>query len=224
MAELAVPHLDALRPHVGRALSLSAKVRQARTDAVVMGLELTGVGAAVITPGGKLRAANHMFEQALGSLMIDQRGAVVFEDRFLQETVASVILQTVRGSHVAVSMGLQVGQEVAPLVVHLIPLKGRARDVCGSDGVLLLIARVGNEVLPNADLLRLLFDLTPAESRVARCLAEGMTLEQIAAALRISSLTVRTQLRSVFSKTGVRRQADLVRLLVSIRPPSTTVV
>jgi len=37
----------------------------------------------------------------------------------------------------------------------------------------------------------------------------------IAAALHLSPATVRTHLRHVFEKTGVRRQADLVKLMTS---------
>jgi DNA-binding CsgD family transcriptional regulator len=70
-----------------------------------------------------------------------------------------------------------------------------------------------NRVLPNADLLRLLFDLTLAEARIARLLLEGRTLNQAAAAAQIAYATARVHLRSIFAKTGVHRQAELVQLL-----------
>jgi len=54
--------------------------------------------------------------------------------------------------------------------------------------------------------------LTPAEARLAAALATGATLEQIAAAHRVTEATLRSQLRSIFSKTGTSRQAELVRL------------
>ena len=38
---------------------------------------------------------------------------------------------------------------------------------------------------------------------------------EVAAALKLSPATVRTHLRHVFEKTGVRRQADLVKLMTS---------
>src|SRR5206468_9111611 len=107
--------------------------------------------------------------------------------------------------------------DAVPIALHLLPLRGRAREISGSDGVLMLTARAANEMLPNADLLRLLFDLTPAEARISRLLAKGMTIAEISRATRTSEMTVRTQLRSVFSKTGARRQVDLVRLLISTR-------
>lgn len=59
-------------------------------------------------------------------------------------------------------------------------------------------------------------DLTPAEARLTRLLAEGHLLAEAAAQLKISKLTARTHLRNVFGKTGVGRQTDLVRLLLGI--------
>jgi DNA-binding CsgD family transcriptional regulator len=60
------------------------------------------------------------------------------------------------------------------------------------------------------------FSLTPAEARVAVKLAQGLTVKEIAAAHCTSIATVRTQVQSVFTKTGVERQAELVRRLLDI--------
>jgi DNA-binding CsgD family transcriptional regulator len=64
-------------------------------------------------------------------------------------------------------------------------------------------------------LARSLFNLTAAEARVVQGLAEGSSLYEIAAELRISPHTVRTHLKNVFAKTETRRQSDLLRLVVS---------
>jgi len=58
-----------------------------------------------------------------------------------------------------------------------------------------------------------LFDLTPAEAGVARALAHGQALEDIAQALDISMHTVKTHLQKLFRKTGTRRQGELVAML-----------
>jgi len=69
---------------------------------------------------------------------------------------------------------------------------------------------------PDADLFALAatFDLTPAEARVAVRIANGLSLKDAARDLGLSPWTVRSQLDSVFAKTGTRRQADLVRVLL----------
>ncbi|TGQ17845.1 hypothetical protein EN809_010430 [Mesorhizobium sp. M2E.F.Ca.ET.166.01.1.1] len=55
--------------------------------------------------------------------------------------------------------------------------------------------------------------LTAAEAAIARALVNGKTKNDIADARRVSKDTVRIQLRSIFEKTGVRRQSDLIRVL-----------
>lgn len=61
-----------------------------------------------------------------------------------------------------------------------------------------------------------LFDLTPAEAKIATRIVQGMSLEKIAEEFKIALSTVRTQLYSVFAKTGVNRQAELVSLLSAL--------
>jgi DNA-binding CsgD family transcriptional regulator len=59
------------------------------------------------------------------------------------------------------------------------------------------------------------FDLTPAEAKVAVSIAKGKTPEGIAQESRVSIATVRSQVQAIFRKTGVTRQADLVRALAT---------
>jgi DNA-binding CsgD family transcriptional regulator len=74
--------------------------------------------------------------------------------------------------------------------------------------------------------VRSLYGLTDAEATVVEGLVRGLTLRQIAAERRASIHTVRTQMKSVLSKTGAGRQAELVRqilhgpaVLVPVQPP-----
>ena len=60
-----------------------------------------------------------------------------------------------------------------------------------------------------------LFNLTPAETALALELANGLSLEEAAEELNIRRNTARAHLRSIFSKTGVRRQTELVRIMLN---------
>ena len=64
------------------------------------------------------------------------------------------------------------------------------------------------------EIVKALFDLTPAEAQLAMLLANGLTLDEASDALGISRNTARAHLRSTFSKTGVTRQTMLVRLIL----------
>jgi DNA-binding CsgD family transcriptional regulator/PAS domain-containing protein len=57
--------------------------------------------------------------------------------------------------------------------------------------------------------------LSPAEARMTNLLLEHTSLPPVSQALGVSINTVRTQLRAVLEKTGAKRQAELVRMLMS---------
>jgi len=59
------------------------------------------------------------------------------------------------------------------------------------------------------------YDLTPAETKLAILIAEGIDVEAAATRLCVSVQTIRSQLKSIFAKTNVSRQAELVALLLS---------
>ncbi|HLW26409.1 MAG TPA: helix-turn-helix transcriptional regulator, partial [Kiloniellales bacterium] len=58
------------------------------------------------------------------------------------------------------------------------------------------------------------FGLTAAEAELALEIMRGDGREAAAARLGITVATVRTHLLHIFEKTGVHRQAELVRLLL----------
>jgi len=60
------------------------------------------------------------------------------------------------------------------------------------------------------------YGLTSAESDLAKGLAEGLTLAEIAAKRGVTKETIRTQLKSLFLKTGIRRQVDLLKLIIKM--------
>ena len=57
------------------------------------------------------------------------------------------------------------------------------------------------------------FRLTPAEARLCRALADGLSLADYCEKYRVSAHTARDALKDVFDKTSTRRQVDLLRLI-----------
>ena len=66
--------------------------------------------------------------------------------------------------------------------------------------------------------LRDLLGLTQSEAGIAADIGDGMRPTEIAARHGISPNTVRAHLRSIFTKTGVRRQSQLVHLVLHSQP------
>lgn len=73
--------------------------------------------------------------------------------------------------------------------------------------------------LPEATALAAMFGLTPAECRFARLLAGGSTAQEAAVTLKISPHTAKTHLKRILSKTGARRQSEMISVLLSIGAP-----
>lgn len=87
-------------------------------------------------------------------------------------------------------------------------MEGRARA--------LVVFQDGAAVLPvSPALVARLLGLTSTEGLVAAALAEGHTVTTVARLRGSSEHTVRTHLKRIMDKTGTRRQADLVRLILS---------
>jgi len=69
---------------------------------------------------------------------------------------------------------------------------------------------------PSEQLLRSTYGLTHSEIQLAGILVKGTGLVEAARVLHVSQNTAKTQLQSIFQKTNTSRQAQLVRLLLSL--------
>ena len=81
---------------------------------------------------------------------------------------------------------------------------------------LVIIGEAADALAVDEQALHDLFSLTQAEARLACALSAGHSIESAAALFEVQSATIRSELKSVFRKTGVNRQQDLVRLITSL--------
>lgn len=215
-----VARLDALRPHLARAATLSARLRLQAVQVAAEALDLVGLPAAILGRQGQVLAMNPGAEALLlaGSLREGRRIAFAEgrADRLLAEAVAALSSGALPGAR---SIPLPATPERAPSVAHLLPVRRSARDLFASASAVLVVTPVARGILPGLSVLEGLFDLTAAEARVARAIAQCRTVEQIAAEAGTSPQTVRSQLKGVMAKTGVSRQAELVGLLAGAALP-----
>jgi DNA-binding CsgD family transcriptional regulator len=104
-----------------------------------------------------------------------------------------------------------------PLKVMAVALSPRSamlkRASAKIASVAVFIRTADEELSALPGLLMSTYGLTSAEARLAAQLFEGCSLTQAAQRNNVSRETVRVQLRSIFDKTHVRRQAELLRLI-----------
>lgn len=101
--------------------------------------------------------------------------------------------------------------EISPLRIPRYPLCPPGSRVCAAAFVRQIRPPAG----PPPAVLRALFGLTSAEARLAAKLAQGPSLDEIATEFGIHIETARNQLKSIFLKTDIHRQSELVRLVLS---------
>jgi DNA-binding CsgD family transcriptional regulator len=79
--------------------------------------------------------------------------------------------------------------------------------------VIVVIRDPSGQLRRHAEMLAATFGLTPAETEVALSLCEGVPRKKIAVDREVSLETLRTQIRSLYSKTGCGRESELVVML-----------
>lgn len=134
---------------------------------------------------------------------------------------ASAFEAALRRASAAPPMGrrhylLKVGDSGRPMSMVLIPIQRWVDEDAASEmQVLVVFQKGGPEYALNTNLLSELHGLTTTEAEVAAAIAAGESLKDIALARGPSEPTLRSHLKRIFAKTHTRRQADLVRLLLS---------
>jgi DNA-binding CsgD family transcriptional regulator len=212
-------HLDAMRPHLARAAMLSARLGLARAEAAAQVLKDVGLAAAVLRWDGKLLTANSIFEQLIPAVITDQRSRVTLVSKGADDLLANALAQIASGVQTpkVCSFPVMALNANPPMVAHLLPVAGDARDIFNHAMAVLVVTTVEKQKVVGANILQGLFDLSPAEARVARSIGQGKTVGEISDEFDLSRETIRTQLKATLAKTGTTRQAELVGLLANIK-------
>ena len=214
----AITYLDQLRPHLARAAMMSSRLEFERINAAVEALQLANLPSAVLRHDGRVLAANRMFEDFAPQVTIVAHDHVRFSHA-PANTLLAEALENARaaGRFTSRSFPLPRGEDAPPAVVHLVPVRGSARDIFLSAALFLIVTPVDRTRVPTAETIQGLFDLTPAEARVARALAAGRDVAGTAERLALSTETVRSHVKSILSKSGMPRQTDFVAAVASVR-------
>lgn len=212
-----VQRLNALRPHLARSALISARLQLELARAAATTMELIGLPALVFDARGKVLAANHLMEALTDHIRWRAQDRVSLKDSsadalFRQAIEALPLASTAP----TCSFAVRGADTRAAMVAHVIPVRRSSRDIFVRCAGVLMLTPVTLPNGPPVELVTSLFDLTPAEARVARSLTAGKTLDDIATSGGVSRNTVRTQLRGVLEKTGCVRQAEVVALLSGI--------
>ena len=139
------------------------------------------------------------------------------DDRLRLEKLVAAALPDSRPVAAGGSMLVGRGSGSPPLVVHVKPVAVPQPDYgARHTAALVLIVEPGRGHRIDPDLVAGALGLTPMEARVAVWLAQGRSVREMAEATGHTEGSIYWHLKQIYQKQPVSRQADLVRLVLSI--------
>ena len=211
-----------LAPHLQRAMAISLKMRLLEgerggfaeildlldqsvilLDAEARPLFVNKAAETLFAPGRAFRLmSGQIFAlQAADTLRLHQLVASCAGEAIANDAGGQVLLHGLNGG--------------APLPAVIVPTRIRMRWLIPHQPVAMLFVRSSPQrSVPKLEDLRAQYGLTHAEAALAVEICAGDGLQAAANRRGVSLATARTHLARVFQKTGVGRQAELVRLIM----------
>lgn len=214
-----------LLPHIKRALNLHLSIHQDRKVISLYSHAMAQlmVGVIVLDQDRNVvecnPAATAILKMTDGLRIVGNQLDASYpnENRALQRLIRDALVhpKTAKMSLTdALSISRPSGQHSWGVVVQSIAsdqwTEGKQRP-----SVAVFVRDAEGQAHPPIRLTQQLFQLTPAETALAIELANGLSLDEASDLLGIKRNTARAHLRSIFSKTGVRRQTELVRIFLN---------
>jgi DNA-binding CsgD family transcriptional regulator/PAS domain-containing protein len=217
-----------LTPHIRRSVEIAHRLEEAdlRQSATAEALNAASYGMVLLDEAGRVLFANRQAEAMAGAgdgLCLGPEGLTALR------ASDNVRLQQLIGNAIATGLGAGAGTGGAmavprpsgkqPYALTVAPLAGReALFSFLRPAAIVFLSDPETSPETPAAVLRRLYGLTPREAALAAALATGLSLDEAADRLAMAKETARRHIKSVFKKTGTRRQAELVRLLLTLPP------
>lgn len=216
-----VRQLEGLLPHLSRAMEIRHRLapEQERSVALAEALDAVARPVIVVNRQGRILHANRPAE----TMLRRRDGITVSAGRLHallpgeQQSLAAAIEQAAAPpgpGRRAAALRITRPDGLGPALPVIVSPPGPGR--AGIAIVMLGDRGGGATPEPGDRLLSELFGLTAAEAGLAMALSAGRRLEDVAQERGVTRETARSQLKSVFAKTGVNSQSRLVRLVLSV--------
>jgi DNA-binding CsgD family transcriptional regulator len=210
--------LTELMPHASRTLAFAKQVRDIRAQSINdFGTQL-GIPLIMLDNEGRAVAISPQAERLFDNEFGIRKGRLWAADSESNNNI-DTLMRTARGLSIPDQINRPVvvhRSERGPLLLRPIAIRGLGLDVLPGARLFVTVTDLSQApTVPEHD-LRLIFGLSLAEANVTALLATGCDVNEIAAERQSSVATVRTQIKQVFRKTGVRRIGELVSLVASV--------
>lgn len=211
-----------LMPHLQRAVRMHHHLHTLKSG--VQAVESLTIGIISVSESGQALLANHSARKILEAndgLRLSRVGVVMAMPPQTQEFAAliSTAARTGngRGLHAGGAFAVQRPSGKTPYAVLVCPSHS-SELTCTFQGpsATIFVSDQEQRPRPAMEVLRTMFGLTTAECRVALLLGDGNSSKEIAEILGVSSNTLKSHLSSIYTKTNISRQGELISLLMRL--------
>lgn len=218
--------LDALVPHLQRAIQMRHRFAELQLgqNFLVGSLDVLAMPTLLFDEYGRVVHANRSAATLLGqrTALWLEGGHLFARDDAVTRNINLEVGKAIRtsggaGAHPIGTVPLpRRGQAPLMLVIAPLRLAASSSNPAPHQGAALLFAfDPASTPAVGADVVQTLLGLSKAEAQLAVALCSGKTLDDTARERGTSIHTIRSQLKSIFNKTGTKRQCELVSLLLS---------
>lgn len=213
-----------LMPHIRQFVAVrQALVRaEARSATVTSLLDSTRVGVVHLDRRGRILEVNDRARAILrdGDGLSDRRGTLRARtpgDQALLDELLANALPASDAPAVSGSMLLRRSSVLPRFVVHVKPVAAPRLDYGARHvAVVVLIVEPGRLHRIDPEVVARTLELTPGETQVAVWLAEGKGVREMAETTGRTEGAIYRHLKQIYQKQSISRQADLVRLVLSL--------
>jgi DNA-binding CsgD family transcriptional regulator/PAS domain-containing protein len=218
--------LHFLLPHLQRAFKLHFQFSALKAQQAGLEAALDMLPTGVILLGAKSEVV--LMNRSAAALVAEKDGLLAtrdglraeqpMESALLAKAIQRATLESKRNELCVGGTVLVSRRDRSPLQVLISPIRNSTISTIYTAQPIAAIAFVidpTRQQRPTHNILRGLFGLTPAECRVALLLGDGHAPKVIAGMVGVSVETVRSQIKSIFAKTNVKRQSALIRILMN---------
>jgi DNA-binding CsgD family transcriptional regulator/PAS domain-containing protein len=216
-------------PHVRRALLIGKTLHHNQVQTACFSDILDGLssGMILVDAHGRIVHAN-----AAGNAIVESAdflrsicGRLVVSDPPVNAALREILVAAGAGDAVLGIKGIALpltAHDGERYVAHVLPLTSGARRIAGlayNAAAALFIRKATLEAFAPPEVIGEMYKLTPTELRVLLAIVDIGGVPEVAAALGVAVTTIKTHLSRLFEKTGVARQADLVKLVAGFSTP-----
>ncbi len=217
--------LKLLSPHLRRAYAIADLIGRQKTEIAALAETFDGLRAAVFM----IDADRHVVYRNKSAEALLARATPFV---ILNECLTAVVAKASFDGALCACLDCGAGEPASVVlpkpggmqhIVHILPFRAGERDhvrACSSAVASVFVTEIGLEPRSPVKTIAAAFDLTPREMSVLVAIVDVGSPADVAKNLGLTVHTVKSHLKAIFAKTGVARQADLVKLVAGFVGPT----